>query len=487
MFSRKSLTLIVLALMCTIPAISQVVTLDSCRNMALHNNKQMRILARKVEQAGYQKDEAFAAYLPSIDFTGGYLYNSKKISMFDSDQYLPVKSFDIATQSYQFDVVKNPVTGQPVLDPATGQPIPSQVAYLPKKALEYDIHNVFFGAVTLTQPVFMGGKIVALNKITQFAEKLAATMHDRQAQDIIYAVDGAYWQVVSLKAKEKLCVSYVALLDTLHNNVKAMIRQGVATESDLLTVDVKLNSANVDLVKVRDGLVLSRMALAQLCGLSPDTQMCLADEDLDVKASHLPGNTTMPSNQYNMQEVYDRRDDIRALELGIKIREQQANVARASMMPNLALVAGYSFSNPNVFNGFKKRFDGQWNVGAMLTIPLWHWGGNYNKYRAAKVETDIARLELDDAKDLIDLQVSQAAFKASEAVKTYEMTLSNISKADDNLRHAQLGYREGVMTTQNVMEAQTAWLKAYSEKIDAEIDVRLCDVYLAKTLGTLTY
>ena len=215
--------------------------------------------------------------------------------------------------------------------------------------------------------------------------------------------------------------------------------------------------------------------------------MCLADEDLDVKASHLPGNTTMPSNQYNMQEVYDRRDDIRALELGIKIREQQANVARASMMPNLALVAGYSFSNPNVFNGFKKRFDGQWNVGAMLTIPLWHWGGNYNKYRAAKVETDIARLELDDAKDLIDLQVSQAAFKASEAVKTYEMTLSNISKADDNLRHAHLGYREGVMTTQNVMEAQTAWLKAYSEKIDAEIDVRLCDVYLAKTLGTLTY
>ena len=67
------------------------------------------------------------------------------------------------------------------------------------------------------------------------------------------------------------------------------------------------------------------------------------------------------------------------------------------------------------------------------------------------------------------------------------MTRSNIAKADDNLNHARLGYREGVMTTQNVLEAQTAWLKARSENIDAEIDVHLCRVYLSKVLGTLNY
>lgn len=116
--------------------------------------------------------------------------------------------------------------------------------------MSFDMHNVFFGAVTLTQPIFMGGKIVAMNKITGYAEELAKSMHENGAQDIIYAVDAAYWQVVSLNAKKKLAVSYVALLDTLHRNVQAMIDQGVATRSDLLTVDVKLNAANVDLVKV---------------------------------------------------------------------------------------------------------------------------------------------------------------------------------------------------------------------------------------------
>ena len=191
------------------------------------------------------------------------------------------------------------------------------------------------------------------------------------------------------------------------------------------------------------------------------------------------------AREYNMQDVYRSREDIRALELGVKIYDEKAKVARSSMMPNLALVGTYSFSNPNVFNGFKNRFNGMFSVGAVLTVPIWHWGGNYNKYRAAKAQTLAAQLELDNAKDLVDLQVNQASFKAQEALKTYRMTESNLEEADENLRCADVGFRDGVMTIDNVMEAQTAWLKAHSENIDARIDIYLCDVYLSKVLGQL--
>ncbi len=481
MVMSRRFILLVLSVAAVLGCRATTVSLDSCRAMALANNKNLRMKAEAVKAAGYQKDEAFAAYLPSLDFTGGYMYNQKKLSIFDSDQHLPVQTFDPATKSYQFGLVKNPMTGEPILTP-DGQPIPEQVALIPKEAMEFDIHNVFFGAVTLTQPIYMGGKIVAMNKITHYAEELARAMHNSSAEDIIYAVDAAYWQVVSLKAKQKLARSYVNLLDTLHYNVEMMVKQGVATRSDLLTVDVKLNQANVDLTKVDNGLVLSRMALAQVCGLPVNTQMVLADEDHEMVGQSAPVATS-----YNMQDVYDRRQDLRALELGVNIYEKQADVARSEMLPKIALVGAYSFSNPNMFNGFKNRFNGAFSVGAMITVPLWHWGGNYNKYRAAKVKTNIARLELENAKEMIDLQVSQSAFKAQEAMKTYEMTVRNLEKANENLRQANLGFHEGVMTTDNVMEAQTAWLKANSEKVDAMIDVHLCDVYLSKVLGTLPY
>lgn len=375
----------------------------------------------------------------------------------------------------------NPETGMPIKGP-DGQYIPETVALIPKDAMTFDIHNVFFGAVTLTQPVFMGGKIVAMNKITGYAEELARQLNDSEAENVIYAVDAAYWMVVSLKAKEKLARSYVNLLDTLSHNVGLMLEQGVATRSDMLSVDVKLNSARVDLVKVENGLSLARMALAQVCGLPVNSVFALADED-DVSATPDADIAT----QYNMEDVYARRPDLRALELGVNIAGQQKRVAMSSMLPNVAVVGAYSFSNPNMYDGFSKRFAGAFSVGATVTIPIWHWGGNYNKYKAAASEETIMKLRLEDARDMIDLQVSQASYKAQEAYRTLTMTDVNLRKADDNLRTANISFREGIATTDNVMEAQTAWLKAHSEQIDAMIDVRLCNTYLSKALGTLRY
>ena len=457
-----------------------VVPLDSCRSMALRHNKEILIANQKIAAAQYQKDQAKAAYLPSIDFVGGYLYNQKNISLIEEDALLPTKTFNPATGSYDFNLLMDPSTGKPVM--VNGQVVPTQVALLPKEAMTYDIHNVFAGALTLTQPVYMGGKIKAMNDITRYAEALATTMRNKAVEDVVYQVDAAYWQVVSLKAKERLARSYVNLLDTLNHNVEAMVREGIATKADALSVAVKLNEANVDMTKVTNGLALSRMLLSQLCGLPVNTTFTLADED-----SERLGEQPLVATSYNMDDVYARRHDINALQLGVKIYEKKAKVAMSDMLPQVALMGMYSVSNPNSFNGFKNKFGGAFSVGATLKIPLWHWGGNYNKYRAAKTEAVIQNLELENARDKIALQVNQASFKAQEAIKTYESTRSNLAKAEENLRMAQIGFKEGVMPVDNVMAAQTAWLKANSEVIDAQIDVQLCNVYLSKVLGTMQY
>lgn len=479
-FSVRNITVWIVAMVLPATAAAQAFSLDSCRNMALSNNKAMQIAKERIKAAEYQKKEAFSAYLPGFDFTGTYMYNQKELSLLSGDQMLPTMSFNPATGTYGYNVVTQP-DGTPLTTP-DGQPVPSQVALIPKSALTYDIHNVFAGAVTLTQPLFMGGKIIAMNKMADYARELSGKMYDNAAKEVIYTVDAAYWQVVSLGEKKKLADSYIALLDTLHRNVKAMIAEGVATKADLLNVDVKLNQANIDLTKVENGLSLSRMALAQICGMPLDSNMQLADEFTETKDFK-----TIVADGYDINDVYENRPDLQSLQLAVKLYEQKQNVARAEMLPNIALMGAYSFSNPNVFNGFDKSFKGMFSVGATVSIPLWHWGGRYSKLRAAKSETLIKQLELDEAKEKVELQVSQAVFKTKESLKTLQMTENNLAKADENLRQAQLGYREGMNSIDNVMEAQTAWLKANSEHIDAGIDVQMCNVYLSKVLGTLTY
>lgn len=475
----RNVVLIVLCAL-SLAASGQVVTLDSCRNMALRNNKEIQQTSLAIEKAGYQRKEAAAAYLPQFDLTAGYIYNSRKVSLIKEDQMLPTKSFNLQTGTYDYNLVIDPRTGAP-LQLENGQFVPSTVALLPKSGLTYNIHNLMGGALTVTQPIYMGGKITAMNQITELAQQLAQEMRESKIEDVIYSVDAAYWQVVSLCAKQKLARSYVDLVQKLDDDVKKMVDQGVATRANQLSVDVKLNEANVDMTKVNNGVTLSRMLLAQLCGLPVNTMMTLADENRDEL------DLTLAPSNFNLDEVFDRRHDVRSLELATKIYDQQVKVARSEMMPKLAAVAALHATNPNSYDGFENRFGAAFSVGATLRVPLWHWGGLSNKVKAAQVDANIKRLELDEAKEKIALQISQAAFSYQEAYKTFEATKANLTQADENLRIAGIAFNEGMGTIDEVLAAQTAWLKANSEKIDAEINVQLTYEYLNKVMGTMGY
>ncbi|MEG1905511.1 MAG: TolC family protein [Bacteroidales bacterium] len=227
---------------------------------------------------------------------------------------------------------------------------------------------------------------------------------------------------------------------------------------------------------MNDGLVLSKMLLAQICGMPISADYALVDEMTP------PSPVAVPTN-VNMNEVYSHRYEIKSLELATKIYGKKEVIARSAMLPQLALMGNYMVTNPNLFNGFNKNFSGMFSVGVGLSVPLWNWGKDFYKVKAAKAETRSAILKLEDAKEMIDLQVNQAIFRVNESNKTLLMTISNMNKAEENLQNAQIGYQEGVLTTQNVLEAQTAWLKAQAEKIDAEIGVKLSEVYLSKAIG----
>ena len=260
-----------------------------------------------------------------------------------------------------------------------------------------------------------------------------------------------------------------------------MVAEGVATRANQLAVDVKLNEANVDLTKVDNGVTLSRMLLAQLCGLPVNTLMTLADEGKDELGASLAPTTI------NMDDVYSKRHDVRSLQLATRIYDQQVKVAHSEMMPKVAAVAALHATNPNSYDGFENRFGAAFSVGATLRMPLWHWGGLSNKVKAAQVDANVKRLELEDAKEKIELQVNQASFRYQEAFKTWEATKANLDQADENLRIANLAFKEGMGTIDDVLTAQTAWLKANSEKIDAEIDVQMCREYLDKVMGNMNY
>ena len=331
----------------------------------------------------------------------------------------------------------------------------------------------------------MGGAIIAANKIADIGEEIAENDLDHQTQQTLYAIDQAYWLAVSLKQKHKLATSYRDLVQKLNDDVHKMIKQGVATKADGLKVDVKVNEAEMKMTQAEDGLALSKMLLCQLCGIPMNQEITLADEDKETLALSGTPVDTEQQRVAAADSAMNTRPELRMLQNALDISKQATNLVRAIYMPHVALTGGYTISNPNVFNGFQKKFTGVWNVGIIVQVPVWNWFDCAYKVRASKATTNIAQMNLDDTREKIHLQIAQSQFKVKEAKKKLNMAMRNIASAEENLRCANLGFKEGVMEVTDVMAAQTAWQQAQSQKIDAEIDVKLTQVGLNKALGIL--
>ena len=469
-----------------LPAGAQrVLSLDSCRQMALLNNKQLGVSKLKQEVAANMRKSARTKYLPHVSAIGSYQYTSEPISILSETQKAEFSNLGTAIGAGLSQSMADLMTKIPNLAAVMGRvgPVTEQMLNgLGQKIVDgfdTDTRNMFVGSVMLTQPLFMGGSIIAMNKMADINEKLAANSLEARRQATIYRLDQAYWQVVSLYHKQQLAQSYLDLVKKLDTDVYMMIEEGVATKSDGLSVDVKVNEAEMTLTKVNDGLVLSRMLLNQLCGLPLNEQVTLVDE----QSTEIAVVELTPT--LNVEQAVANRPELKMLQNTVDLSKQTTNILKAGNLPQLLLTGGYAASNPNLLNGFQRKLRGFWNVGVTMRVPLWNWGDVMYKVRASKGATAIANLELEEARELIELQVNQTTFKVDEANKKLLMAKSNIQRADENLRMANLGFREGVISPTTVMEAQTAWLQAQSQKIDAEIDVKLSQVELQKSLGTL--
>ena len=485
----------------------RLLTLDSCRAMALRNNKQMRISQVKQDVVANARKAARTKYLPHVSAIGTYEHTSREISLL-SDAYktaLPNMGTTVVTgMQPQLQGLAQTFTqlggafvqmGLPAaqvqqtmggLQTQMQEGITNLAGQLNAigadivEAFHTDTRNVWAGSILLTQPVFMGGAIVAMNKMADITEDLMTNSAEAKRQATLYKIDQAYWQVVSLTHKKKLADGYLDLVKKLDSDVSKMIEEGVATRSEGLSVSVKVNEAEMAVTKVNDGLVLSKMLLCELCGLPVNEDITLADENVEEIA------VVTLTPQLEVEKAVAFRPELKMLQNTIDLSKQATNVLKAGNLPQVMLTGGYLISNPSLYNGFEKKFRGLWNVGVMVRVPIWNWGDVAYKVRAAKGATSIANLELEEAREMIELQVNQNTFRVDEANRKLTMANANIARADENLRTATLGFKEGVITPTTVMEAQTAWLQAQSQKIDAEIDVKLSQVDLQKSLGTLS-
>lgn len=465
-------------------------SLDSCRQLALQHNKSLEISRQGIQKAAEEHAAARTNYLPKISGVGAYVHTGDELSLLSSQQKTALNNLGSGLmQGFSPEFlghIQQLVAAHPELAPLVQKAQQSGAAlqqgldgvgHSITRSFETDTRNIAVGAVLFTQPLYMGGKIRAYDHITHYAEQLAREHLRADQQEVILEVDKAYWQVVSLANKEKLAISYRDMLRHLDKDVQKMLEQGVATRANELAVSVELNKAEMTLTRIQDGLTLSRMLLAQLCGLPLQGNAKVIDEQLD----DIP--VVLTEVEADTQTAFTQRPELRQLAIAQSIYGEKVKIERAAFLPSLVLTGGYGMTYPSVFNGFEKKFKGTWSIGLLLKVPIWEWGEGKHKVAAARADQTIAALRRNDAQEKIELQVNQTTLAVKQAIKRLFLTEKNQHKAEENLRIARVGFNEGVVTTSDLLAAQTAWMAAHSDKIDAQIEIMIARATQAKALG----
>ena len=481
----------------------EVYSLQKCRELALQNNRQLKISNMTVDVAENTRKAAKTKYLPRVDALAGYQHFSREISLLSDDQKNTLSNLGTNTFGQlggQIGQNLSSLAQQGVLSPQVAQQLGQLLSNVStpltqagnnigqsiNDAFRSNTKNVYAGGIVVNQPIYMGGAIKAANDMAAIGEQVAQNNISLKRQLVLYGVDNAYWLAISLKKKEALAICYRDLAQKLNEDVKKMIREGVATRADGLKVEVAVNTADMQIARIQSGVSLAKMALCELCGLDLNGDIQLSDErdaDLPPTPSTQFDNYIIPAS--DSTRLNETRPELRLLQNAVDMSKQNTKLLRSLYLPHVLLTAGYSVSNPNLFNGFQKRFTDLWNIGVTVQVPVWTWGENKYKIRASRTATSIAQLEMDDVRKKIDLEIEQNRLRLKDANKQLATSHKNMAAAEENLRCANVGFKEGVMTVTEVMAAQTAWQTSRMAIIDAEISVKLAQAGLQKALGGL--
>lgn len=445
----KRIHLILIGLLLPMMANAQQLSLDSCLALAGRNNKQILASQAQTRQAAFTVKSMRANFLPNISLSGNSSWNSSNGLLLSIPQvWLPC---------YEF---------------SSGSPVPTgSSAYFPGLDINYKIGTVLRGSVSVTQPIYTGGKITTAYRMAQLSEQMAQAQESLSRQEIYVDVVEAYTLLVRAQEMQRVARQHHALLSELLQNVQSAVQHGMKLPNDQLKVQVRLNESELAVHRTDNA---HRIALKNLC------QTIGIDYNEAIVADTV---FSLPMSDNTLTE--GTRPERQLLEQKVMMARKEARLALSEMLPQVGIQGGYGYmyglkvDKETVLNG------GSFSVALAVNIPIFHFGGHINKVRAAEAKAEQMELERQYLDERMQLELSQAADNLDEAQLEASLASRSLAQAEENLRLSRKQYEAGMESIGDLLEAQTLWQQAYAAKVDANCARHLAHIKYLKAAGLL--
>jgi outer membrane protein len=407
--------------------ISGELGLEDCLKLVIANNKTLQSVVQEKEIARGEVLKSYSAILPSASLTGDYTRLDKVRS---------IAGFTIG-----------------------------------------DVDNYTAG-LQVTQPVFAGGSIVASINAGKLFSLLTDQTVRATVQDVIYAASHAYYDVLLNQHLLEISRDAVRSSQAHLDDVKQKRLGGVASDFDVLRAEVELSNFKADLIQNKNAINISKTQMLKVMGISQDSNFVLSD-----KLSYTPLKMTM---EQAVEVAYKNRPDLFSRQFDIRYQKELLKIARSRYWPSISGFYDNTWSKPDPHNSTLIEWGRAWQAGLTATLPIFDGFAREGEIIQQKARVKQTQMDLIDTEETALFELTKALLTIENAEEFVESQRLNLTRAEEGSRLAEVGYKEGINTQVEVIDAESALTKAKSLYYQAIYSHIIAKLDLQKAMGTLT-
>lgn len=384
-------------------------TLDNCKAMAIENNKVLKNSHLEIRASKESQKEAFTNYFPSVS-ASGFGFKAKD----------PMISMDMG-----------------------GAPIGL-------------LKDGMLGSVTLTQPIFTGGKIYYGNKLAKLGVEVSKQQVRLSENEVLLRTENSYWELVSLYEKMNTIDILDKQVSTLLKDVEVSYEAGLITNNDVLQVKLRQNELKSNRLNLENGISLAKMVLCQLIGVDIETA-----DNFDIEHPVIEDAEPPITYYVNHKEALLNRAENRLLDQNVDAAKLQTKIKRADYMPTIAVGAAYMQDN------MIDKWNGNGAVFVSVSVPISGWWGGSHAIKKQRIQEQIAYNDKIDGQEQLLLQMQSVKNELDNSYKQVLVAKESIEQSTENLRLNNDYYQAGIVNLTDVLDAQTLLQQSRDKYIDA--------------------
>ena len=445
------------------PAVAQQnMSFSEAMNVMFENNSMVKSEQYNVDMAYNELRATRGLALPKIDLIGGYTLMQSDIDMDLGG------SKGVITESLK-DAINQGVTNG-IISSDLASLLTQGLSPITSMDWRYTLQKRSFGVVgaTLTLPIYMGGRINIANRAARIALSAASYSLDATKSMLLTELVERYYGVVVARSA---CAVRQDVVDAIKRHLvdaEAMEEEGIVAHSVVVYAQYKLAEAERDLhdainkVKVAEAALNTTVGIEQ--SINPIDRIFICNNIHNI--------------DYYTDMAIVLNPILCEMRHGKQLSEEGVKLARAAMLPEIAAMGAgaiYSYQLSNMIP--------RWSIGVGVRIPLFDGLGKEYRYIASKSGVKSVKEEVENAQSNIILLVEKEYYNLENTISNISATRRAIDFAESYYNSALEGFREGVVSSADLMDACTELAATKVEYLNAAYENTLTLARLLEASG----